>query len=47
MRAVLDLSAPGSRLRADLAGRLDGYAAPSWAAHFERVEAALAALPEV
>ncbi|SFL69802.1 glycosyltransferase family 4 protein [Methylorubrum salsuginis] len=46
MRAVLDLSEPGSRLRADLAGRLDGYAAPSWAAHFERVEAALAALPE-
>ena len=45
-RAVLALSEPGSRLRAELAGRLTGYAAPTWDAHFERVEAALAALPE-
>ncbi len=45
-RAVLALSEPGARLRAELAGRLDGYAAPSWGAHFERVEAALAGLPE-
>ncbi|GAB6843425.1 glycosyltransferase involved in cell wall biosynthesis [Methylorubrum rhodinum] len=44
-QAVLALSEPGSRLRAELAGRLAGYAAPTWAAHFERVEAALAALP--
>lgn len=43
--AVRALSEPGSGLRAELAGRLAGYEAPSWAAHFERVDAALAALP--
>ena len=44
-RAVLALSEPGSALRADLAGRLAGYAAPNWDMHFERVKAALSALP--
>ena len=44
-RAVMALSEPDSGLRAALAGRLVGYAAPSWTAHFERVDAALDALP--
>lgn len=39
--AILALSEPGSALRAALGQRLDGYAPPSWAAHFERVDAAL------
>jgi glycosyltransferase involved in cell wall biosynthesis len=39
--AVTDLSAPGSRRHAALAARLEGYGAPSWAAHFASVEAAL------
>ena len=43
-RIVEELAAPDSRLRADLAARLSGYAPPSWAAHFDRVEAALAAI---
>lgn len=42
MGAVEDLSRPASRLRADLAARLDGYAAPTWAAHFEAADALLA-----
>ena len=46
MHAVRALAEPGSRLRAELRGRLTGYAAPTWAAHFERAEAALATLPE-
>lgn len=45
-RAVIALSEPGSRLRAELAGRLSGYAAPTWTAHFDRVEAALDGLSE-
>ncbi|MEH3120054.1 MAG: glycosyltransferase family 1 protein [Methylorubrum populi] len=44
-RAVRALSEPDSPLRRDLRGRLDGYLPPSWAAHFERVDAALAELP--
>lgn len=39
--AILALSEPGSALRAALVQRLDGYAPPSWAAHFECVDAAL------
>ncbi|WP_238255887.1 glycosyltransferase family 4 protein [Methylorubrum podarium] len=44
-QAVEALSEPGSRLRAALADRLAGYEPPGWAAHFERVDAALAGLP--
>ena len=44
-QAVTALSAPGSALRAELAGRLAGYAPPSWATHFERADAALDRLP--
>lgn len=44
MRTVEDLSRPASALRETLAARLDGYAAPTWSAHFERVEALLATL---
>ena len=43
-RAVEDLARPGSERRAGLARRLDGYVAPSWAAHFEQADALLAAL---
>ncbi|CAO4135735.1 glycosyltransferase family 4 protein [Methylorubrum extorquens] len=43
--AVRALSEPGSRLRTELAGRLAAYEPPSWTAHFERVDAALAGLP--
>ena len=42
--AVEALSLPGSGLRETLAVRLDGYEPPSWAAHFARVDAALADL---
>ncbi|KAB1075058.1 glycosyltransferase family 4 protein [Methylobacterium planeticum] len=41
IRAVEDLGAPGSARRATLAARLDGYAGPSWAAHFAQAEEAL------
>lgn len=44
MRAVEDLSAFGSTLRADLAGRLDGYAPPTWPQHFAQVDPLLAEL---
>ena len=44
MRTVEDLSRPASALRDTLAARLDGYAAPTWSAHFEQVEALLATL---
>jgi glycosyltransferase involved in cell wall biosynthesis len=43
-RAVEDLSRPGSGLRQTLAQRLDGYAGPTWAAHFEQADALLDAL---
>ncbi|MCJ2010072.1 glycosyltransferase family 4 protein [Methylobacterium sp. J-092] len=43
-QAVEDLSRPGSGLRQTLAQRLDGYAAPTWAAHFEQADALLDAL---
>lgn len=42
--AILALCEPESRLGAELAGRLEGYAPPDWAGHFERVDAALAPL---
>lgn len=45
-QAVQALSEPGSELRAELAGRLAGYEPPGWSAHFARVDAALADLPE-
>ena len=44
LQAIEGLSAPGSALRTDLAGRLDGYAAPTWAGHFAAVGPILAAL---
>lgn len=44
--AIDDLSAPDSPLRKDLVGRLEGYTAPNWAAHFEAADAALARLGE-
>ncbi|MGF3024385.1 glycosyltransferase family 4 protein [Methylobacterium aquaticum] len=44
MRAVEALAAPGSPLRAEMAGRLAGYRAPTWADHFARIDPALAAL---
>ena len=44
-RAVRRLSEPDSALRAELSGRLEGYLPPSWAAHFERADAALDSLP--
>lgn len=44
LAAITDLSRPGSPLRADLAGRLDGYAPPSWEAHFAAVGPTLDAL---
>lgn len=44
MRAVEDLAAPGSPLRTEMAGRLAGYRAPTWADHFARVDPTLAAL---
>jgi hypothetical protein len=44
MRAVEDLAAAGSPLRAAMAGRLAGIRAPTWADHFARVDPALAAL---
>ena len=43
-RAVTDLSAPGSALRATLVDRLAAYEPPTWAAHFARVEATLAGI---
>jgi glycosyltransferase involved in cell wall biosynthesis len=42
-RTILALAEVGSPLRADLRARLDGYAAPTWPAHFDAVERALAA----
>ena len=39
--AVAELGDPDSPLRATLRARLAGYAAPTWHAHFARVEAAL------
>ncbi len=44
MRTVEDLAAPGSPLRATMAGRLAGYRSPTWADHFARVDPVLAAL---
>ena len=44
IEAIESLATPASPLRSDLAGRLDGYRAPSWAAHFEAVGPTLAAL---
>ncbi|WP_132249471.1 glycosyltransferase family 4 protein [Methylobacterium segetis] len=44
-RTIEDLAAPASSLRAERLRRLATYAPPSWAAHFERVEAALSTLP--
>jgi glycosyltransferase involved in cell wall biosynthesis len=44
-RTVEALAAPGSPERAAQAARLADYAPPTWADHFVRVEAALAALP--
>ncbi|ACA19395.1 glycosyl transferase group 1 [Methylobacterium sp. 4-46] len=44
MRMVEDLAAPGSRTRRDLAARLAGFAPPSWADHFARVDPMLDAL---
>ncbi|TGD94237.1 glycosyltransferase family 4 protein [Methylobacterium nonmethylotrophicum] len=44
MRVVEELAAPGSGLRAAMAGRLAGYEAPTWDDHFARVDPALAAL---
>lgn len=42
--AIEALARPDSPLRAELAGRLDGYRPPSWAAHFDAVAPMLAAL---
>ncbi|MBE7248247.1 MAG: glycosyltransferase family 4 protein [Actinomycetospora chiangmaiensis] len=44
MEAIEALAHPASPLRAELAGRLIGYAPPGWKAHFEAVEPVLAAL---
>ena len=44
MRVIADLSLPDSPLRGSLAARLDGYVAPTWAAHFQPVDALLATL---
>lgn len=44
IEAIEALSKPGSPLRGDLAGRLDGYRPPTWAAHFAAVAPTLAAL---
>ncbi|GBU19605.1 MULTISPECIES: glycosyltransferase family 1 protein [Methylobacterium] len=43
-RAVEALSEPGSPFRTACAARLDGYAPPTWERHFERADAAVAAL---
>ncbi|MET0259200.1 MAG: glycosyltransferase family 1 protein [Methylobacterium sp.] len=42
--AIEALSVPGSPLRRALAGRLDGYRAPTWPAHLEKLDAVIAAL---
>ncbi|MCJ2051235.1 glycosyltransferase family 4 protein [Methylobacterium sp. J-070] len=42
--AIEALAQPGSPVRAELAGRLDGYVPPSWDAHFAAVGPTLAAL---
>ena len=44
LAAIADLARPGSPLRAGLAGRLDGYAPPTWEAHFAAVGPTLDAL---
>ncbi|MGE7414048.1 glycosyltransferase family 4 protein [Methylobacterium tarhaniae] len=44
MRVIEELAAPGSTLRAEMAGRLAGYRAPTWEDHFARVDPTLAAL---
>lgn len=44
MRVIEELAAPGSSLRAAMAGRLAGYRAPTWEDHFARVDPALAAV---
>ncbi|MCJ2018636.1 MULTISPECIES: glycosyltransferase family 1 protein [unclassified Methylobacterium] len=44
IQAIESLATPASPLRSDLAGRLDGYRPPSWAAHFDAVGPTLAAL---
>jgi len=44
LAAIEALARPGSPLRAELAGRLDGYLPPDWTAHFEAVGPTLAAL---
>ena len=44
MRAVEALGTDGSMLRAELAGRLDGYEPPTWPQHFARVDPLLAGL---
>ncbi len=44
MRAAEDLAAPGSGLRGEMAARLAGYRAPTWADHFARVDPVLATL---
>jgi glycosyltransferase involved in cell wall biosynthesis len=44
LAAIDALSAPGSPLRRKLAGRLDGYAPPTWDAHFRAIAPTLAAL---
>jgi glycosyltransferase involved in cell wall biosynthesis len=42
-QAILGLGEAGSPVRSDLRARLDDYAAPTWGAHFQAVERALAA----
>ena len=44
LAAIEALSEPASPLRRDLSGRLDGYAPPTWAAHFAAVGPTLEAL---
>lgn len=44
LQAIEALGAPNSSLRTELSGRLDGYAAPTWAAHFATVGPILASL---
>ncbi|MGU3325526.1 glycosyltransferase family 4 protein [Methylobacterium mesophilicum] len=42
--AIAELARPDATLRAELAGRLDGYVPPTWDAHFAAVGPTLAAL---
>ena len=42
--AIENLARPDAPLRAELAGRLDGYVPPTWDAHFAAVGPTLAAI---